>query len=121
MKLRLLNGSHSTLAYLGYLAGYETISDVMGDAGFARLVAALMDEEVAPTLHGAVGREPADYMSALLGALSQPGAQAPDLADRHGRFAEAAAAAAWARSATASPPARRSRAWPSASLAGCAT
>ena len=26
MKLRLLNGSHSTLAYLGYLAGYETIA-----------------------------------------------------------------------------------------------
>ncbi len=29
MKLRLLNGSHSTLAYLGYLAGHETVSDVM--------------------------------------------------------------------------------------------
>ena len=26
-KLRLLNGSHSTLAYLGYLAGYETVAD----------------------------------------------------------------------------------------------
>ena len=29
MKLRLLNGSHSTLAYLGYLAGYETVADTM--------------------------------------------------------------------------------------------
>ena len=37
MKLRLLNGSHSTLAYLGYLAGYETVADTMGDANFARL------------------------------------------------------------------------------------
>ena len=27
MKLRCLNGTHSTLAYLGYLAGYETIAD----------------------------------------------------------------------------------------------
>ena len=31
MKLRLLNGSHSALAYLGYLAGYETIADTMTD------------------------------------------------------------------------------------------
>ena len=33
MKLRLLNGSHSTLAYLGYLAGYETVSDAMARSG----------------------------------------------------------------------------------------
>lgn len=30
MKLRLLNGSHSTLAYLGYLSGRETIADTVG-------------------------------------------------------------------------------------------
>ncbi len=35
MKLRLLNGSHSTLAYLGYLAGYETVADTMKDGNFA--------------------------------------------------------------------------------------
>ena len=29
MKLRLLNGSHSTLAYLGWLAGFEHVSEVM--------------------------------------------------------------------------------------------
>ena len=38
MKLRLLNGSHSTLAYLGYLAGHETVSDVMEADGFGGLV-----------------------------------------------------------------------------------
>ena len=31
MKLRLLNGAHSALAYLGYLAGYETIPDAVAD------------------------------------------------------------------------------------------
>lgn len=30
MKLRMLNGSHSFLAYLGYLAGYQHINDCMG-------------------------------------------------------------------------------------------
>ncbi len=29
MKLRMLNGSHSFLAYLGYLGGYDHISDTM--------------------------------------------------------------------------------------------
>ncbi|UJW84936.1 mannitol dehydrogenase family protein [Devosia sp. SL43] len=50
MKLRMLNGSHSTMAYLGYLAGYEYISDVMGDADFVKLVHGLMTEEAMPTL-----------------------------------------------------------------------
>ena len=50
MKLRMLNGSHSTMAYLGYLAGYEYISDVMGDEDFVALIHGLMTEEVMPTL-----------------------------------------------------------------------
>ncbi|MGY4349210.1 mannitol-1-phosphate/altronate dehydrogenase [Bradyrhizobium sp. GM7.3] len=36
MKLRLLNASHSALAYLGYLAGYETIADTMLDPPISR-------------------------------------------------------------------------------------
>ncbi len=37
MKLRMLNGAHSLLAYLGYTAGYEFIRDVMDDAGLSAL------------------------------------------------------------------------------------
>lgn len=50
MKLRLLNGSHSTLAYLGYLAGAETVADAMALAGMEALVEGLMRHEVSPTL-----------------------------------------------------------------------
>ncbi len=50
MKLRMLNGSHSTMAYLGYLAGYEYIADVMGDPDFVHLIHGLMTEEAMPTL-----------------------------------------------------------------------
>ncbi len=50
MKLRLLNGSHSLLAYLGYLAGHETVSDAMAAPGFGALIERFMDDEVAPTL-----------------------------------------------------------------------
>jgi len=51
MKLRMLNGSHSTLAYLGYLAGHEHVSEVMAAPGFGALIKGLMTEEVVPTLH----------------------------------------------------------------------
>ena len=38
MKLRMLNGTHSSLAYLGYLAGHETIADTVDDPAFAGFV-----------------------------------------------------------------------------------
>jgi fructuronate reductase len=50
MKLRMLNGSHSTMAYSGYLGGYEYIADVMGDPAYVKLIHGLMSEEVMPTL-----------------------------------------------------------------------
>jgi fructuronate reductase len=50
MKLRMLNGSHSTLAYLGYLGGYQFVSEAIGDAGLRRLISGMMAEEIIPTL-----------------------------------------------------------------------
>ncbi len=38
MKLRMLNGAHSMLAYSGYIAGHQYVRDVMGDAALAKLV-----------------------------------------------------------------------------------
>ncbi|MDN6115117.1 MAG: mannitol dehydrogenase family protein, partial [Enterobacterales bacterium] len=51
MKLRMLNGSHSFLAYLGYLAGYAHINDCMQDENYRRAARALMLNEQAPTLN----------------------------------------------------------------------
>ena len=72
-KLRLLNGAHSALAYLGYLAGYETIADAMADPAFARFARGLMDEEAGPSLaaHG-VG-DLADYKRRLVARFENPG------------------------------------------------
>ena len=72
MKLRLLNGSHSTLAYLGYLAGHETIAAAMADPAFARLVRRLMDEEVAPTLAVPPGADLDAYKRSLLARFANP-------------------------------------------------
>lgn len=50
MKLRMLNGSHSFLAYLGYLAGYAHINECMEDEHFRQAARRLMLDEQAPTL-----------------------------------------------------------------------
>jgi fructuronate reductase len=50
MKLRMLNGSHSFLAYLGYLAGYAHINDCMHDDNYVAAAYHLMLNEQAPTL-----------------------------------------------------------------------
>ena len=72
MKLRLLNGTHSTLAYLGYLAGYEHVSDVMERLEFVKLLRAMMAEEIAPTLQMPAGVELTAYQTALLVRFSNP-------------------------------------------------
>jgi fructuronate reductase len=66
MKLRLLNGSHSTLAYLGYLAGHETVAEAMAAPGFSKLIAAMMDQEITPTLPPLAGFDLAGYKAELL-------------------------------------------------------
>lgn len=65
MKLRMLNGSHSFLAYLGYLAGYQHIDDCMQDANYVAAAHHLMLNEQAPTLRTR-GIDLAAYTDALL-------------------------------------------------------
>jgi fructuronate reductase len=72
MKLRLLNGSHSCIAYLGYLAGHKTVSDAMTDTVFFNFVRELMDEEVTPTLDVPPGADLTRYKAALLERFSNP-------------------------------------------------
>ena len=72
MKLRLLNGAHSCLAYLGYLAGYETVSDAMADPNMAAYVRRLMDDEVTPTLDVPPGTDLTAYKDALIERFRNP-------------------------------------------------
>ena len=72
MKLRCLNGTHSTLAYLGYLAGYETISDTVADPVFAALCRKLWRDEILPTLPSPEGEDLPAYCDALLERYRNP-------------------------------------------------
>ena len=49
-KLRVLNGAHSALAYLGLLLGHETVADAMRDPVLSGFVARLVREDVIPSL-----------------------------------------------------------------------
>jgi fructuronate reductase len=46
----MLNGTHSSMAYLGYLSGYEFIAEVMAQPDFQRFVGNELSQEIAPTL-----------------------------------------------------------------------
>lgn len=71
MKLRMLNGSHSFLAYLGYLAGYQHINDCMGDASYRTAARALMTRQQAPTLK-VKGVDLEHYADMLITRYSNP-------------------------------------------------
>jgi fructuronate reductase len=69
MKLRLLNGSHSAIAYLGYLAGFEHVFEVMAAPDFATFVRRMM-AEVAPTLN--VPGDLTAYQATLIARFANP-------------------------------------------------
>lgn len=49
-KLRILNGAHSTLAYLGLLLELETVADAMSHPALSAFVERLVKDEIIPTL-----------------------------------------------------------------------
>ncbi|MDB5691119.1 MAG: mannitol dehydrogenase family protein [Alphaproteobacteria bacterium] len=49
-KLRILNGAHSTLAYLGLLIGHESVAEAMADRPLAIFVERLIREDIIPSL-----------------------------------------------------------------------
>ncbi|OBQ78817.1 MULTISPECIES: mannitol dehydrogenase family protein [unclassified Mesorhizobium] len=64
MKLRLLNGAHSGIAYLGLLSGHTTVDRAFADPSIRRFVDALWAEAV-PTLPEDAGLDTAAYTAEL--------------------------------------------------------
>ncbi len=71
-KLRLLNGAHSSLAYLGLLAGHETVAEAMRDPRLCSLVVAMMKEDIRPTLRAPRGLDLLAYTEAILRRFRNP-------------------------------------------------
>jgi fructuronate reductase len=71
MKLRMLNGAHSLLAYAGFIAGHEYVRDAMRDEQLARLVRRHMGE-AARTLDPVPGIDLERYAGDLMARFANP-------------------------------------------------
>jgi fructuronate reductase len=66
VKLRMLNGTHSTVAYLGGLAGYEFIAEAVADDVLAGCAQRLMAADIAPTLTAPADMDLGEYAAQVL-------------------------------------------------------
>jgi fructuronate reductase len=71
MKLRMLNGTHSMLAYAGFIAGHQYVRDAMADASLARLARRHM-RQAAMTLDPVPGIDLDRYADELVERFANP-------------------------------------------------
>ncbi|HYG42895.1 MAG TPA: mannitol dehydrogenase family protein [Bordetella sp.] len=72
LKLRMVNGPHSALAYLGASAGLATVSQAIADPALRGYLDALMRLEIAPTLQSMPGVDLAALRPRLLARFANP-------------------------------------------------
>ena len=72
LKLRMLNGTHSMLAYLGALTGHATIAEALADPVLAEAAEQLLEQDVAPTLTPPPGVDVGAYGRSVLDRFANP-------------------------------------------------
>ena len=65
-KLRLLNASHSILAYLGLLKGYEFVHDALADHEIGAFLRHTLDQEIKPNVDVPAGMQVDAYAGSIL-------------------------------------------------------
>jgi fructuronate reductase len=71
-KLRMLNGAHSALAYLGLQRDHEFVHQAIADPELAPLIDRLMRGEAATSLTPAAGQDLSAYADALIERFKNP-------------------------------------------------
>ena len=71
-KLRILNGTHSTIAYLGLLIGHQTVFEAMGDAPLAGFVERFAKQDIVAAVPPVSGLDLGGYAGAVLGRFRNP-------------------------------------------------
>ena len=69
-KIRILNGGHTSLAYLGVLSGYKTFDQVMNDAAHRSHFTNLQKEEIIPSIGLDVPFDVDEYFETIQERLS---------------------------------------------------
>ncbi|OMH38398.1 mannitol dehydrogenase [Motiliproteus sp. MSK22-1] len=70
MKIRLLNASHSAMAYLGYLCGFRYTHEVMNNSNLVQFIRDFMDIDVTPSLDKVPGIDLSLYKDTLIERFS---------------------------------------------------
>ncbi|GGB87266.1 mannitol dehydrogenase [Novosphingobium endophyticum] len=71
-KLRMLNGAHSALAYIGLERGHEFVHQAVADPAIRPVVEQLMRGEAAPTIAAGPGQDLGAYAGSLLERFANP-------------------------------------------------
>jgi fructuronate reductase len=71
-KLRLLNGSHSTLAYLGLRCGFETVNEAISQPALHKLIDKMLKEQVKQSFSAPSELNIDTYIDAILKRYSNP-------------------------------------------------
>jgi len=71
-KLRMLNATHSLLAYLGALRGFPTIAEAVSADGLVEEARRLQRNDIIPTLAAPPGMDLAEYGEAILDRFANP-------------------------------------------------
>jgi len=71
-KLRILNGAHSSLAYIGLALGHETVFEAVSDAALGAFVGRLMHEDIAGSLKPVEGLDVQSYAGAVQDRFRNP-------------------------------------------------
>ncbi len=74
-KLRMLNGAHSALAYLGLERGHVYVHEAIGDPVLLPLIERIMRDEAIPTITAAPGQDLSAYAAALIARFANPALQ----------------------------------------------
>lgn len=73
LKLRLLNGTHTTSCAIAYLSGFETVNKAMNNEAFSQFITQLMLSEIAPAIpYEVTPEETAEFTYAVLDRFRNP-------------------------------------------------
>lgn len=77
IKLRILNGSHQALCYIGILLGHTFVHEATNDPAIRQLVQLMLQREVLPSLKAMPGMELDAYQTRVLERFANPAIRDP--------------------------------------------
>jgi len=72
MKVRILNGAHTSMVPVGYLSGIRTVKEVMEDSEISKFIEELLSEEITTTLANIPSEELSDFVNDTLDRFRNP-------------------------------------------------